>query len=346
MLAVGFCPGTGCRKPPAAGPPPSAPAVQVVAVPARRLPVTESLSLVGSVAANEAVELKAETEGIVQEILFEEGQRVEKDQLLVRLDESKFAASLAEAEAGFRLSQANFDRAQQLFKDKLVSQQEFDQAFAVFEMNRAGLDLKRRQLRDARILAPFAGIAGARTVSPGQVITRNTPLTTLVDLHVVKVEVNIPERYLQQAHLGQSLEFGVAAFPQQTFQGQVYFISPQLDEATRTALVKALIPNPEGRLRAGMFARLDLTLQLREAAIVIPEPALMADGSRFTVFVVTTNQTALLRPVTVGERLAGNAEILTGLAADELVVVEGNQKLRPGAPIRLAPAEAAAPYLR
>ena len=321
------------------------PAVQVVAVPARRMPVVESLSLVGTVAANESVEIKAETEGIVQEILFDEGQRVEKGSLLVVLDESKFNASLGEAEANFKLSQANFDRARQLNADSLVSQQEFDQASAVFEVNRAGLELKRRLLRDARIKAPFNGITGARNVSPGQVITRATTLTTLVDLDVVKVEVSVPERYLRQVKLGQPLEFGVAAYPDRKFRGEVYFISPKLDERTRTALIKARIPNANGDLRAGMFASLDLALQLRDSAIVIPEPALMSDGNRFSIFVVETNQTARLQPVTVGERIAGKAEILSGLDAGQVVVVEGNQKLRPGAPVRLAPAESAAPYL-
>ena len=320
-------------------------AVQVVAVPARRMPVVESLSLVGSVAANEMVEIKAETEGIVQEILFNEGEHVEKGHLIVRLDDSKLAASLAEGEASFRLSQANFERAKQLFNDKLVSQQEFDQSSAIFEMNRASLDLKRRLLRDTRIQAPFAGIASARNVSPGQVITRATTLTTLVDLDEVKVEVSVPERYLQQVRLGQPLEFAVAAYPDRLFKGEVYFISPRLDEGTRTALVKARIANRDGHLRAGMFASLNLTLQLRESAIVIPEPSLMSDGNRFSLFIVTTNHTASIRSVTVGERLSGRAEITKGLQEGDLVVVEGNQKLRDGAPVQLAPPAASTPYL-
>jgi membrane fusion protein (multidrug efflux system) len=309
------------------------------------MPVAESLALVGSIAANEAVEIKSETEGIVQDIPFAEGQRVGKGQLLLQLDDSKFAAALAEAEASFRLSQANFDRSKQLAIDRLISSQEHDQAAATFEMNRATLELKRRLLRDTRIQAPFAGIAGARSVSPGQVITRSTTLTTLVDLDIVKVEVNVPERYLQQVKAGQPLEFGVAAYPGRKFKGDVYFIAAKLDEGTRTALVKARIPNEDGTLRAGMFASLELNLQLRESAIVVPEPAVLSDGDRFNLFVVGTNLTAELRTVTVGLRLAGKAEILTGIRPDERVVVEGNQKLRPGAPVRLAPKEASEPYL-
>lgn len=335
---------TGCKK--AAGGPAGGgmPPVQVVAIETKAQPVTESLSLVGSIAANEMVELKSETEGIVQEILFEEGKAVAKGQLLIRLDDSKLAASVAEAESNFKLSTANFERAKFLIKDKMISSQEFDQASATFDLNRATLELKRRQLRDARIVAPFAGIAGERKISPGQVINRETLLTAVVDLDPVKVAVNVPERYLQRLKLGQPLEFSVAAFPGEKFRGEVYFISPQINENLRTALVKARIPNPDAKLRGGMFASLDLTLQVRDSAIVIPEPAIMSSGDNFSVFVVDKDGNAQTRPIQIGLRLAGRAEVVKGLAAGEIVVVEGIQKLRPGGAVKRSLAEAAAPY--
>ena len=338
----------GCKKqagPAAKGPAGGMPAIQVIAVEAKRQPVSESLSLVGNVAANEQVEIKTETEGKVEEVLFGEGQTVKKGELLLRLEEPKLAATVAEAEANFKLSRANNERAQQLLRDKLISQQEFDQSVGTFELNQATLELKRQQLRDARIYAPFDGIIGARPISPGQVITRTTTLTWLVDLATVKVEVKVPERYLRQLQVGRPLDFSVAAFPGEKFRGEVYFVSPQIDEATRTALVKARIPNPDGKLRGGMLASLELSLQLRESAIVIPEPALMSNGDNFTVFVVDEKGIAQVRPVEIGLRLAGRAEVLKGLNAGETVVVEGTQKLRPGATVKLAPAEAAAPYL-
>jgi membrane fusion protein (multidrug efflux system) len=270
---------------------------------------------------------------------------VKQGELLLQLDESKLAASVAEAEANFKLSEANFERGKQLFRDKLVSQQEFEQIAAQFQANQAGLELKKRQLKDTRIRAPFGGIAGSRQVSPGQVIAKNTTLTWLVDLDPMKVEVNVPERYLGQVAIGHKIEFSVAAFPNQQFKGEVYFISPQLDPATRTALIKARIPNPGYKLKGGMFASLSLTLQLRGAAIVVPEPALMNNGDAVTLFVVDEQNTARIRPVTVGLRLAGKAEVVKGLQPGDRVVVEGMQKLFPGATVQAAPPEAAAPYL-
>ena len=337
-----------CKKQAAAGPGGAGgfPATQVVAVEARRQHVSETLSLVGTLAPNEMVEIKSEMDGTIAEINFKEGDRVEAGRLLIRLDDSKLAATVAEAEANFKLSLANNDRAKQLSVSGLATPQDLDNAAAQFQVMQAALDLKKRELKDARILAPFAGVVGARSVSPGQVIGKNATLIQLVDLDPVKVEVNVPERHLSQIALGQSIEFGVAAFPNDRFKGEVYFVSPQLDASTRTALVKARIPNPALKLKGGMFANLVLTLMLRDSAVVVPEPALVNSGDTVTVFVVDDNSTAQIRPVKIGLRLAGKAEVLSGLQAGEKVVVEGVQKLFPGAPVKLAAAAAAAAYVK
>lgn len=323
----------GCsRKPgaPGAGGPGGF-AVQVVAVAARTESVTETVSLVGNILPNEFIDLNAETDGIVKEIRFSEGQEVEKGDVLVLLDDTKLAPQVAEAEAQLELARTSFERNRKLYEDRLLSKQEFDTASASFKANEAAVDLKRRQLRDARIVAPFSGVIGARDISPGQVINKASRLTQLVDLDTVKVQVDVPERYLNQLKEGQQVEFRVAAFPKDVFKGEVYFISPQLDPGTRTAQVRARIPNADHKLRGGMFANLELTLQLRDSALVIPEPAILNNGDMTLVFAVTATNTVFPRPVTTGLRLAGKVEILKGLSPGDRVVVEGVQKLRPGA---------------
>lgn len=345
-LAVGLMAATGCQKRgPAAGGA-LVPSVQVVAVAAKRQPISETLSLVGTIAANEMVEIKSETDGVVQEINCQEGQPVKQGQLLVRLDETKLAAAVAEAEANNKLSRSNFERARQLYKDKLISEQEYDQAASTFAVNEATVHLRARELKDTLIYAPFSGIIGARNISPGQVITKSMTLTWLVDLDPVKVEISLPERFLSQLRIGQTIAIRVAAYPDRPFTGQVYFIAPQVDPVTRTALVKALIPNPNSELRPGMFANLDLTLRIRENAVVIPEVALsqVLDDNHANVYVVDDTQTVQLRNVVLGVRLKGRVEVLTGLAGGEKVIVEGVQKVGPGAKVRFAPAEASAPY--
>jgi membrane fusion protein (multidrug efflux system) len=152
----------------------------------------------------------------------------------------------------------------------------------------------------------------------------------------VKVEINVPERFLGQIQTGQELELAVAAHPGRKFAGKVYFVAAQIDEITRTALVKALIANPQRELKPGMFASLDLTLQVRDRAILIPESCLMFSGDEARVFVVGTNQTAQMRPVRLGLRLPGMVEVTAGLAEQELVVREGLQKVVPGMRVRQA----------
>jgi membrane fusion protein (multidrug efflux system) len=186
---------------------------------------------------------------------------------------------------------------------------------------------------------------GARNVSTGQVIKKDTVLGQLVDLNPVKVEVSVPERFLSLLKLDQTIELRVAAFPGRKFSGQVYFIAPQVDTTTRTALVKAKIANSDGILKPGMFANLDLTLQLRDAAVVVPEPAIMVNADKAMLYAVDKDMNAQLRFVKLGVRSAGLVEILSGVEAGQLVIVEGIQKVRPGAKVKPAGPEATSVYL-
>jgi len=323
------------------------PPAQVVAIPAARQAVVERLALVGTMVANEQVELKSETDGTVEQINFAEGERVEKGRMLVRLEDSKLAASLAEAEANYAFSESNHDRALELLHDKLISQSEFDQTAASFAANDAAVQLRKRLLKDTRIYAPFEGVVSARMISPGQVITRNTTLTWLVDLDPLKVEVNVPERFLSQVLPGQKIDLTVAAWPDKNFTGEVFFISPYVDPQTRTALIKATVPNLEHELKPGMFAGLHLTLEVRQNAIVVPEAAInqVLEGSRAKLMLVDSDSKAAVRSVKVGLQIEGGVEITEGLAEGEMVIVEGLQKISPGMPVVLAPKDSMKPYL-
>lgn len=319
---------------------------QVVAVAAKTEAVADKLSLIGTVAADEMVELKSETAGLVESIHFTEGQHMEKDQLLIELDQSKLQSAVVEAEANQALSQSNFKRNRELLDGNLISKQEFDQSKTRFEADTALVDLRKRQLKDTRITAPFSGTVGSREVSPGQVISQNTTLTWLVSLDPVKLEFNVPERFLSVCKTGQTIDVKVAAYPQNKFEGIVFFVAPFVEPQLRTTLVKATLANPEELLKPGMFATLDLTLTIRDKAIVIPEPAIFRtlDDKRAMIYVVDAENQAQLRTVLVGERKSKKVEILEGLAEGEMVIVEGSQKIGPGSPVKFAPAEAADIY--
>lgn len=335
MAALAIILAAGCVK--EAGGPAKMPPPRVIVSEARLQRVVETLSRVADIQADEMVEIKAESDGIVREILFDEGQRVEKGAVLVRLDQTKFAANLAQIEANHKLARTNFERSKQLFTDKLISQHEFDQAAATFQAAEANLDFTRRQLQDASIFAPFAGVMGSREISPGQLISRNTVVSWLIDLDPVKVEFHVPERFLGQVKEKQRIEISVEAFPGEKFHGEVFFISPYVDPVNRTAMIKAAIPNPELKLKPGMFANLELTLVVRENSIVVPEMAIAQILTNEQAFVFTVeNGVAQMRRIKTGVRLVGAIEVLDGIRPGEKVVVEGLQKVVPGAPVRVA----------
>jgi membrane fusion protein (multidrug efflux system) len=156
--------------------------------------------------------------------------------------------------------------------------------------------------------------------------------------------MNMPERFLGQTSLGQKVQFEVAAYPGERFEGEVYFVTPRLDLATRTALVKTRIPNPNGQLKAGMVANLELNLKTRSNALVIPEAAIIHNGDTTLVFVVNSNHTVRLQPVTLGQYLPRFVEIVSGLQPGDIVVVEGHQKIGPGMNVQLASPEKTAAY--
>ncbi|MCF7708494.1 MAG: efflux RND transporter periplasmic adaptor subunit [Verrucomicrobia bacterium] len=319
--------------------------INVVAVDAETRRLSETLPVVGNISPNEIIDIKPEISGRITELNFNEGESVSEGQVLVRLDDSETSAMLEQARAEFKLSRANLERSRALREEGTISPQELDQAEANFEISKATLALRTAQLDDTRIIAPFEGFMGKRQISVGQVVSPTTTIAWLVDLDPVKVEFNVPERFLGKLHKDQTINIGIAAYPEESFEGKVYFIDPRIDEDTRTAFVKAIVPNPDHKLKAGMFANIEITMDIRTNAIVIPETALMMREEQTSVYTVTADNKVELRPVTVGIRLPGKAEIIDGLSAGETVVVEGTQKLQPGAPVKLAPTEEAGVYL-
>lgn len=329
-ILAGVCAMSGCSSKGESSPAAPEMVVPVVGFKARQQTVAEKISLVGTLEANEVVEIKSEIDGTVDDIGFEEGQMVKKGSPLFLIDQKKLQATLDQAQANLNLAETTLQRYETLIANGAISRQEYDQAKANAQINRAAVELGQAQLKEAMIEAPFDGVMGERMVSVGQFISKGTTLSALVSQDPMKAGFRIAERYLSQIKEGQTIEMRVAAYPQETFSGQVYFIDPQVDELTRTALLKARLANPEGKLRHGMFANLQLTVNLKENALVIPEAALVVKGDAVFVYAVSADNSVGLKPVKVGLRLPGLVEILEGLAAEETVVVEGYQKLAPG----------------
>jgi len=293
----------------------------------------ETLSLVGTLQANESVILKSEIEGQVASIHFNEGEHVAAGKLLVQLDDSELAAELREAEAELAWARGEFARRQNLFKQKIVPERELDRAKADLDRNAARVETIRARLAKTRIVAPFGGIVGARRVSPGDVLTSASALVNVESIDPLKLEFEVPERYIPLLAVNQSVDAKVTAFPDRKFPGIVYFIDPRVTSANRAIPVKARVPNSAEVLRPGMFANVELVVQDKPHAITIPEQALIPQGDQMFVFRVKKDGTVELVPVRTGIRSAGVVEIADGLAAGDRVVSAGHQRIEPGSKV-------------
>lgn len=312
----------------AGGPPPDVPVEVQLAKPAVRS-VEDVLSAVGTVEANERVELKPKAAGIIESTPFSEGQRLEKGAKLLELDSRKEKASLAQAEAEEQLARSNVARARTLAGTKAISAQELDQLESQVAVRAAARELEHERLAERTLFAPVSGTIGPRLVSPGQFVAIGTPIAVLVDDSKVKIQFRLPERELSRIRIGQAGRVQVAAYGDRTFNGAVDLIDPEVDPSTRTILARLLVTNSEALLRPGMFARVELIAGRHDNALVLPEGALVPSLDRFSVF-LSENGRAVSRPVKLGVRLPGQVEIIEGLTAESQVVISGTQKLVEG----------------
>ena len=313
-------------------------------MPVEAQPVTvgelvRTVEAVGTLRANESVILRPEMQGRVEKILLDEGQPVTAGQPMVQLDDDQYRAELAEAIANRDLSDANYRRTEELIKRKVASVTDRDKAYAELHANEARVALKKEALSKMTLNAPFDGIAGLREVSVGDVVTPGQALMHVVDIDPIKVDFRVPELYVESVAPGQQLDVTLDAFPGERFHGEVYAIDPQIDVKGRSILIRATVPNAEGRLRPGLFARVELALKRFENAISVPEEAIVPQGDKQLVYRIVEGKADIV-PVKLGIRRAAMVQILEGLKPGDVVITAGQIKLRPGAavnPINLKP---------
>ncbi len=312
------------------------PAMPVKAVPVKVGTVTHEVSAVGSLLANESVMIRPEVAGRVQAILFNEGQAVAKGARLVELDSAEVQAQLAASTSDVRLAQTRAERSEELFKKNFISQQALDDVREGYRKASARKREDEVRLAKMEVRAPFAGITGLRSVSPGAYVRAGEDLVRLDAIDTVKLDFRIPEIYIGQFRKDQQVHVRVDAFAGERFTGRVFAIDTALDDKTRTVMLRARIPNPGARLRPGMFARVSLSLGARENAILMPEQALVPRSGKNFVFRVVDGK-AVLTPIEIGSRNPGEVEIVKGLRPDDVVVTDGQLKLQDGVLVKVLP---------
>ncbi len=333
IYATQHRPTAGTASGPAAGPRNAAPTF-VSTAPVRSERMSQKLEALGNARANESVDVTSKTSNIVSAVMFRDGERVKRGQVLVQLDDAQVRADVAEAEAALTDSQAQYNRSRELLNTQVLSKAQFDQLEAKLKADRARLAAANARLEDTVIRAPFSGRVGLRRVSVGSLISPGSVITTLDDTSVIKLDFAVPENFVAALREGLAVRASAPAFPGRTFTGKVASIDSRVDMATRSVTVRALLANDDGALRPGMFLNVVLANDERDA-LVIPEEALSPEAERQYVFVVNDDKVER-REVRIGSRRPGSVEIVGGLNAGEQVIVEGTQKVRDGATVRVA----------
>ena len=326
----------------AGGPQGSAAIVAVEAVKVVTAPIPQVITTVGSLRSDESITLRPESAGRISAITFQEGQRVAKGAPLVTLDPAIPRAELEQAKANYVLAKQKFDRAVDLAQRNFISGQAKDEAENNVKVAEATVQLAEAKLAKTDIRAPFSGIIGLRSVSVGDYVKEGADIVNLESIDPLKVDFRVPETYLRQVQVGQSLQITLDAVPGKTYEGKVSAVNPLIDAAGRSIIIRAQVGNQDTTLRPGMFARIKLITRAERDAMMLPEEALVPQGTDKFVFRVNDGKVTRVK-VETGQRRDGKVEIVNGVNKDDLIVTAGQLKLRDGVSVRVAGTETPVP---
>ena len=309
------------------------PAPLVQAAPATRHLFVDVIEAVGTAHANEQVIISSNVTERIERVLFDDGMAVTRGQLLAVLSQAQETAQLNGALAAELQASTQYDRIDKLFERGFATRAQLDLQMAAAERARADAAQARAAIGDRMIRAPFSGRTGLRTVSAGAVVQAGTPLVTVSDLSRIKLDFTVPETRLSALAVGQEIQASAAAFPGEIFHGRIDTIDPVIDPSSRAVMVRAILPNPGTRLKAGML----LSVRIRRGdrlADAVPELAVIGNGEERSVFVLGPGNVAQTIKVTTGLRDGGLIEV-SGLPRGARVITEGVLKVTEGMEVRL-----------
>jgi membrane fusion protein (multidrug efflux system) len=319
-------------------------AVPVTITPVVAMDLEDRIEATGQLLARDHARIAAEVSGQVTEILVEEGLSVRAGEAVLSIDPERrnlerdsARARVDEVRAALREQERNFRRIAELRERGVASEEQRDQAETEQKLARSRLDaavaefgVLERALRDANVTAPFDGFVARRFVSRGEYVAPGDELFELVALDPIEVEFHLPEADSSRVATGQTVDVRVAPFPDESFDGQVTLVSPTIDPSSRTLRVKAQLQNPDGRLRPGLFARIDLGVALRPDVPMVLEEAILRRAEGAIVFRSVDGNRVERVSVETGAHHAGHVEVVKGLAPGDLVVSRGGDRLSEG----------------
>jgi len=304
--------------------------VSVIVV--QRQSVEDKIRSTGTVLAGEEVEIRAEIAGTIRRILFQEGSRVRKGDLLIKIDDSELQAQLLKLQSQEKLAREVEQRRRSLRDSSLISSEEYERALNELNSTKADIALTRARIEKTELRAPFEGNVGIRYVSEGSYVSSATRIASLQNLLSVKIDFSVPERYVNDVRKGQKINFRLTGLSG-PYTGEIFAIEPKIDPSTRTVLLRAVCSNDDGKIIPGAFAEIELILRHMDDAIMIPTEALIPELGRQIVYCVENGQ-ARPREVGTGIRTENMIQITSGLDVQDSVITTGILQLRPGTPVR------------
>lgn len=311
-----------------------APPVWVQAVTVKETTIPLEARAIGTLVAARNVKITPEVAGHVQKILFHDGVTVKQGAPLIQLDDAVFKAQYESAKAKLSYSENNFKRMTILGKQGAIAKQAIDQADADLKEKRADAQQAAVMLEKMQLLAPFDGIMGKRTINPGDYVTVGQALVSITDVKHLHIEYSIPEKYLPLLKLNQEVQITTAAYPDQLFIGKVAYVSPTINVDSRSVSLYAEVPNEKNLLAPGMFVSIVHSLGTIDHALMVPARSLIPMMDAEQVYKVV-NGKAYAVTVAVGKRTDNMVQITKGLSAGDVVITDGQLKVKTGMPVKI-----------
>lgn len=304
----------------------------------RRAPMVAVYSGTAPIEAHEEAEVVAKVGGEVRQIYVEEGDSVGPGQVLARLDGDRLRLNLAQTEANLRKLERDYKRQLELSDKGLVAKGTAENAKYDLDALRAAYASAQLELSYTVIRAPIRGVVSARHIKIGNTIKPNDPTFRVTDLDPLLTYVHVPEKEFRKLAPGQTAEVVVDALGGDRFTGRISRISPTVDPQTGTFRARVEVPDPQRRLKPGMFARVNIVYERRDNALQVPRAALVDTDGQQSVFIVS-GTAAEQRKVATGLTNNGWVEVLQGLQGNEQVVVVGQAGLKTGTIVKVVAAQ-------
>ncbi|MCL5261578.1 MAG: efflux RND transporter periplasmic adaptor subunit [Gammaproteobacteria bacterium] len=310
------------------------PATLVEAITVKSEPFKKRITLTGTIRAHQGITIRPEVAGKITQIFFTSGSFVKSGTPLIQINKQIVEAKLRQSQSEMMLAKQNFARMEKLYKFHVISKAAYDEVFAKYNTAVSQVNEAQATLNQTFIVAPFSGKIGLSAVDTGDYVDVGQKIVSLEMIDPIEVEFNLPETFLGNLAVGQSINLNSSSFPNTTFVGKVYAIDSVIDVNTRSVAVRAILANSENKLLPGGFVEVNIDMVSKNPVLIIPQTAIFYDVNQNFVYKIVQNKAAKTK-ITLGERDRENVVVLGGLNAGDLIVTAGQLKINDGDTVKV-----------